>query len=60
MVKVLGLLLAGVVGMARAIYPDDHWTYSTKFTSVEQLNEVAQGAIDKDQTLFVRWIASAG
>ena len=29
---------------------DNHWTYLTNFTSAEQLNEVAQGAIDKDQT----------
>ena len=60
MVKLLGLVFAGLLGAAQAIYPGDHWTYSTKVTSESHLRELAQGAIDKDQTLFVRWIASPG
>lgn len=58
--KLIGLLFAGFVGVANAIYPSDHWTYSTKITSEAHLRELAQGAINEDKTLFVRWIASPG
>lgn len=49
-------LLAGV---ARAIYPDDHWSYSTRLTESNFADKV-QEEIDAGRTLFVRWIASPG
>lgn len=45
--------------VASAIYPDDHWQYSTKLTSDNFDEEVAK-AVDGEHTLMVRWIASSG
>jgi hypothetical protein len=54
----LGLLLLGATS-ASAIYPADHWTYSTKLTG-DNFDATVQSAVDSDTTLFVRWIASEG
>jgi hypothetical protein len=49
------------VGPARAIYPGDHWTYSTEITSSEQFSDLIHDAVTSpDGTLMVRWIASEG
>jgi hypothetical protein len=53
------LLLAAVLGVAAAIYPDDHWTYSTQLTAANIDSEIAT-AVDSGKTMFVRIIASAG
>lgn len=47
------LLARGVA----AIYPNDHWSYSTKLTQ-ENFESTVQNEIDAGRTLFVRWIAS--
>ena len=38
---------------------DDHWSYSTQL-NVDNIDETIKQAVDADQTLFVRWIASEG
>jgi hypothetical protein len=47
---------------ASAIYPGDHWTYSTEITSPEQFADLVDVASREasDHTLMVRWIASEG
>jgi hypothetical protein len=50
------LVLLASVG---AIYPDDHWTYSTKLTT-DNADATIKEAIDAGKTMFVRWIASEG
>ena len=42
-----------------SIYPDDHWSYSTKLTP-ENFKDTIQKEIDAGRTFFVRWIASSG
>jgi len=57
--RALGLvsaLMAATTGV-RAIYPDDHWNYSTKVT-MENFDGIVQEEIEAGRTLFVRWIAS--
>jgi len=63
---VLVVALAAVVGTALAggpggasIYPDDHWTYSTKLDSKNIESEVMK-ALDAGKTMFVRFVASSG
>lgn len=51
-------LVSAIAGVT-AIYPDDHWDYSTKLTEDNFDGEVSK-AVDGDHTLFVRWIASSG
>ena len=51
--------LVALASVASAIYPDDHWTYSTKLTSDNFEAKVTE-EVDAGRTLFVRWIASAG
>lgn len=51
------LLVSAVLSGVSAIYPDDHWSYSTKLT-VENFEAFIQGGIDAGKTVFVRWIAS--
>ena len=45
--------------VAAGIYPDDHWSYSTKL-SVANFDENIKEAVDAGKTMFVRWIASEG
>lgn len=60
--SVLFLLALGwLTSPSAAIYPPDHWSYSTEITSDEQFHSVVQDTInDADRTLLVRWIASEG
>ena len=51
--------LFALATVASAIYPDDHWTYSTKITTDNFAAQVKEN-VDVGKTLFVRWIASAG
>ena len=53
-------LIGSNSGVVQAIYPDDHWSYSTQVTSPEMFQGLIQDEIDAGKTLFVRWIASAG
>ena len=53
------LLLLGAVAV-QAIYPDGHFDHVTKINDAEHLDGVIAEALEADQTLFVRWIASAG
>lgn len=57
--RALGLLSALMTATTgvRAIYPDDHWNYSTQVTE-ENFDNIVQTEIDAGRTLFVRWIAS--
>ena len=55
----LCLLLVAVMPV-HAIYPDDHWQYSTQITDESQFQSHIQSEIDAGRTLFVRWIASPG
>ena len=41
-----------------AIYPDDHWSHSTRLTT-DNFESSVQAAIDEGKTMFVRWIASS-
>jgi len=53
------LPLAAALQAVAAIYPDDHWDYSTKLTD-ENFDDTIKQTIDAGKTLFIRWIASAG
>lgn len=53
----LGLLLS-FMAVVSAIYPDDHWNYSTRIENTEMLESLIAETIEADKTLFVRWIAS--
>ena len=44
-------LLAG----AAAIYPDDHWTYSTKLTTQEEFNSFIKAEVDAGASARVGW-----
>jgi len=48
-----------VSAVSGSIYPDDHWSFSTKLTE-SNYAEAIQSEIDKDKTIFVRFIASEG
>jgi len=52
----LSMVALAAVG---AIYPDNHWDYSTKLT-LANFDETVKTNVDAGKTLFVRWIASAG
>jgi hypothetical protein len=54
-VALTALLTAAVT----AIYPSDHWSYSTKLTTSNYADKI-QEEIDAGKTVFVRWIASEG
>jgi hypothetical protein len=44
---------------AAGIYPDDHWSYSTKVSTDSHAAHVKQ-TVDAGKTLFMRLIASEG
>ena len=52
-------VIVGLMGFVAAIYPDDHFEYSTKLTAAN-FEKTIEDAIASDRTLFVRWVASAG
>jgi len=53
------LALALCPVLATAIYPDDHFKYSTQLTA-ETFDDKVKEVVDSGKTFFVRWIASAG
>jgi len=53
------VLCASLLSSVLAIYPNDHWNYSTKLTE-ENFESTIQAEIDAGRTMFVRWIASPG
>ena len=57
----MALLAATAILLAssQAIYPDDHWSHSTRLTT-SNFASVVEETVDSGKTLFVRWIASAG
>jgi len=56
---VLATVLFGLVAAVSAIYPEDHWKYSTKLDS-SNIHQEIKKRVDEGSTLFVRFIASAG
>lgn len=52
--------LSMATAMAGGIYPDDHWSHSSKITSQGDLDKLILENTAAGKTLFVRWIASAG
>ena len=60
MKHLLQLVIALALALAaNAIYPDDHWNYSTKLTT-SNYQDAIQTEISAGKTVFVRWIASEG
>jgi len=53
----VALFVSSAVLVVNAIYPDDHWNFSTKLTT-SNYAETIQSAIDGGKTVFVRFIAS--
>lgn len=53
----LSLALLASAAAVVAIYPDDHWSYSTKLTTSNYADAI-QTEIDNGKTVFVRFIAS--
>lgn len=47
-------------GTARAIYPSEHFDYSTQIRDAEHLNAFLETGIGDSKAVLVRWIASAG
>ena len=54
---VLSVVMLAAPALAAGIYPDDHWTYSTKLTKSNYAEKI-QSEIDSGKTVFVRFIAS--
>ena len=55
---VIASLTLMAISVAHALYPDDHWNYSTRLTQ-DNFMSTLKDVIESDKTLFVRWIASA-
>jgi hypothetical protein len=57
----LSLLVGAVLATSAsaAIFPDDHWTYSTELTT-ENVDNFVKENVDAGKTVFVKWIASEG
>lgn len=53
------LVVLTLLGVAQAIYPDNHWQHSTKLT-VSNFDDEIKNAVDSGKTMMVRWIASEG
>lgn len=51
--------IAIAAAMAAGMYPDDHWTYSTKLTG-SNFDDHIKESVDAGKTLFIKWIASEG
>ena len=60
MARLAVLSFAALATVASAIYPDDHWKYSTQLNDDAAYDNLVKEAVEGDHTLFVRWIASAG
>ena len=49
-------LMAALLGVAfSGIYPDDHWSYSTKLTSTDDMDKFIKTNVDAGKTAFVRF-----
>ena len=57
LVRLSMALFASMTAVFAGIYPDDHWSYSTKITT-SNYAETIQAEIDNGKTVFVRFIAS--
>eukprot|EP00956_Cyclotella_meneghiniana_P020993 scaffold37679_cov76-Cyclotella_meneghiniana.AAC.7 len=57
--RLLTLALTAMLSMVAAIYPSDHWSYSTKLTTSNYADKIST-EIDAGKTVFVRFIASEG
>jgi len=57
--QLTSLVVLASIAFAQSIYPDDHWTFSTKLTE-DNFDSHIQKEIDSGKTVFVRWIASPG
>jgi hypothetical protein len=55
----LALTLILIVSTAMAIYPEDHWNYSTKLTKDNYASFLADN-LAAGKTVLVRTIASSG
>ena len=53
------LLAALLLPAVEAIYPDDHWSFSTKLEADSSDSFVKQH-VDDGKTVFIRFIASSG
>lgn len=53
------LVVLALLGVAHAIYPENHWQHSTKLT-VANFDDEIKKAVDSGKTMMVRWIASEG
>ena len=53
------LVIAALLLQAFAIYPEDHWQYSTEL-STDNFDGFIKDNVDAGKTVFVRWIASEG
>lgn len=53
------VVISSTSSVVNALYPDDHWSFSTKLTKSNYAEKI-QAGIDADQTVFVRFIASEG
>lgn len=58
-VRLLLLLTALLAAGTNAIYPDDHFDYSTKLTE-SNFESFVQDNLNAGKTTFVRFIASSG
>ena len=56
---VLAVAAALFAGTANAIYPSDHWQYSTKLAP-GTFDDFVKENVDSGKTVFVRFIASEG
>lgn len=59
MKALFAVALATTAAFVAGIYPDDHWTRSTKL-SVDTFDDFVKTGVDAGKTVFVRWIASEG
>jgi hypothetical protein len=57
--RYLTLALAALLSVVSAIYPSDHWSYSTKLTTSNYADKITT-EINSGKTVFVRFIASEG
>lgn len=60
MARVVILAASLAFAQAAGIYPNDHWDYSLKLRSENDLKSAVDKAVNGDHTLIVRWIASEG
>ena len=59
-ILVLALALLGyIMSSVMAIYPEDHWTYSTKLTP-DNYEEFLSSNLAQGKVVIVRTIASSG